>query len=354
MKSDERVRSGKIRELRARIDEINRRHASATKKARPISEIGEGRPGQLMHQQFAVKNDGDARIAATGDGISSSPLVRRYMRMVPPRCDDQRGANETSRAVLLEQLPQGVASMHDRGAFFCITTRVASLAGAEKVDRRFQEAIACSESGLHQRFRARCQRKCAPDKLLFMDIETCGLGNAPVFLIGVMLWAQNGFEVRQYLARNYAEEAAVIGMFADMCSQRPFLITFNGKSFDYPFIRNRAIANGMNLDFEPLHFDMLHECRRIWRGHFADCKLQTLELHICQRTRSGDIPGALIPEAYHGFVRTGDARQIREICKHNLLDLITLADIMSRFPPFEPDSVHRHRYSSSRGRGSKT
>jgi len=60
--------------------------------------------------------------------------------------------------------------------------------------------------------------------------------------------------------------------------------------------------------------------------------LQTLEWHVCQRMRYDDIPGSEIPDAYHAFVRSGNAGQIATILKHNKLDLITLADLMTRFP----------------------
>jgi uncharacterized protein len=62
-------------------------------------------------------------------------------------------------------------------------------------------------------------------------------------------------------------------------------------------------------------------------GCSTHCKLQTLERYVCKRVRSGDIPGALIPEAYHEFVKTGDARQMRDILHHNALDLFTTSEI---------------------------
>ena len=114
--------------------------------------------------------------------------------------------------------------------------------------------------------------------------------------------------------------------------RKKLLITFNGKSFDFPYIRLRATANGIPFDLELNHLDMLHECRRIWKLELPNCRLQTLEQHICGRSRHGDIPGDQIPAAYHSYVRTGNAWQIVEILKHNMLDLVTMADLMVRFP----------------------
>jgi uncharacterized protein YprB with RNaseH-like and TPR domain len=76
-----------------------------------------------------------------------------------------------------------------------------------------------------------------------------------------------------------------------------------------------------------VHCDLLHHARRRWRERLPNCKLQTLEQAICGRRRRGDIPGRAIPLAYHEFVRTGDAWQMRNVLHHNALDLVTLLQL---------------------------
>ena len=173
--------------------------------------------------------------------------------------------------------------------------------------------------------------KLEPD-IVFMDIETTGLSSSPLFLIGIMVWEEGGFRVHQYFARNYAEEAAVISTFLDRCLPARMLVTFNGKTYDYPYIRNRAAANGIPFNLELAHVDLLHEGRRIWKHELPNCKLQTLEASICGRHRVDDLPGSQIPDAYHAYVRTNNAYQMVGALEHNMYDLITLADIMTHFP----------------------
>jgi hypothetical protein len=172
-----------------------------------------------------------------------------------------------------------------------------------------------------------------PEDVLFFDLETAGLGSSPVFLVGAMGWDAGRLIVRQFFARHYGQERAIISLFLEFAASRSVLVSFNGKSFDMPFLRARAAASGLAFDFNPLHLDLLHLGRRCWKGRGPDCRLQTLERVICGRGRTGDIPSAQIPEAYHRFVHTGDAAQIAEIIRHNLLDLLTLADLMTRLPP---------------------
>jgi len=168
-----------------------------------------------------------------------------------------------------------------------------------------------------------------PEDVLFMDIETCGLAGASIFLVGTMAYEGGELVFRQYLARNYAEEAGVLAAFADRYAACPLLVTFNGKAFDMTMIRERAAFHSVELpDDEPPHLDLLYEARRLWRGRLPNCRLQTLEQSLCGRLRRGDIPGWAIPDAYHRFVDTGDARQLADIVHHNILDLLTMAELL--------------------------
>lgn len=151
-----------------------------------------------------------------------------------------------------------------------------------------------------------------------------------------MVWENEDFVVKQYLARHYGEEAAVIAAFFAMAKEMGVLISFNGKSFDMPYVRNRSIANCVPIRLELPHFDLLHESRRVWKRCLPNCKLQTLEQMVCGHPpRHGDIPGSQIPEAYHAFVRNGNALRLAKIIHHNLLDLVTLAELLTKLPPLE-------------------
>jgi uncharacterized protein len=135
------------------------------------------------------------------------------------------------------------------------------------------------------------------------------------------------------LARNYAEEHAVLVSFWQRAAEHRVLVTFNGKSFDWPMLVDRSARHLMFRQArrpELLHVDLLHHSRRRWRRQLPNCRLQTLERHICGRGRAGDIPGERIPAAYHQFVRTGFPRDMDAILLHNAVDLVTLLDLAMR------------------------
>ena len=172
-------------------------------------------------------------------------------------------------------------------------------------------------------------RLALPDTVMFLDLETCGFSGSMVFLAGVLVAGPKGMTLVQLLARHYGEERAMIHTLWQIAAQQQVLATFNGKSFDWPVVRDRSTLHhieqqGPLAQQDAPHCDLLHLSRRRWRKQLPNCKLQTLERYICGRHRTGDIPGHEIPNAYHQFVRSGDAWEMRNVLHHNALDLVTL------------------------------
>lgn len=166
-----------------------------------------------------------------------------------------------------------------------------------------------------------------PGGALFIDTETTGLAGSMVFLLGAMRISGGRITLRQVFARDYREEPALLEEWAELLSGAEMLVSFNGKAFDVPVLRDRLGYHGIASPDEPPHLDLLHAARRRWRDVLPDCRLQTLEWRVCGRRRAGDIPGEEIPDVYHRFVRTGDSADVISVFHHNALDLITLADI---------------------------
>lgn len=172
----------------------------------------------------------------------------------------------------------------------------------------------------------------APGRALFFDLETGGLPGAPVFLVGVAVLDQRGPRLVQWLARDYPEEAAILAAFAQTAGDCPLWVSFNGKSFDEPVLRDRAQVHRVVMPPCLRHYDLLHAARRAWRGRVSNCRLVTLEAEILGVPRVGDVPSAEIPALFHHFIRTGNAAPLRGVLEHNRRDLITLIELIDRLP----------------------
>jgi uncharacterized protein YprB with RNaseH-like and TPR domain len=169
-----------------------------------------------------------------------------------------------------------------------------------------------------------------PRDTLFLDLETCGLAGSMIFLIGLLRFDGDALVLEQLLARNYAEEQAILDALWQRTESASLLITFNGKTFDWPLVQYRSTYHrfpAAKVQRDLMHVDALHHARRRWRDRLPNCRLQTLERFLCGRHRSGDIPGREIPEAYRQYVATGRTDQMHQILHHNALDLITLMQV---------------------------
>ena len=235
--------------------------------------------------------------------------------------------------IALAEVAPGAEASNERGRYWLIRRSLAELSGDELAIQRQYSAVL---RGARQRLDeletsvALCHvADGTPEGPLFFDLETCGLAGCPIFLVGMMTFRDEELIFEQLLARDYSEEAAILVGFAQRLGQASTLISFNGKSFDMTMLRDRSAVHKVDLPEPPPHCDLLHESRRRWRKDLPNCRLQTLERYLCKRRRVGDIPGAEIPEAYHRFVRTGDATEMKAILHHNLLDLLTMSQLLT-------------------------
>ena len=162
---------------------------------------------------------------------------------------------------------------------------------------------------------------------VFVDLETTGLARGTgtyAFLVGVGRFAENGFRVRQYFLRDYPEEPAVMAAVQSELEGASGLITFNGRAFDWPLLETRATLNRLRLPSLP-HLDLLYPARRVWRPLTDSCRLADLEATVLGHCRHDDVPGALIPQLYFDYLRTGDPRPLVGVFEHNRLDILSMA-----------------------------
>lgn len=170
----------------------------------------------------------------------------------------------------------------------------------------------------------------APRRLLIADIETGGFAGTPVFLIGVLHGLPDGPRIEQWLTRDFPDEPCVIRAFAGVAVSEPVWISFNGRSFDEPFLRDRAVVHRIALPPPALHIDVLHAARRRWKGTLPNFRLATLERALLGDSRSGDVSGADVPDLFHHFFRTGNAAPLACVLEHNRRDLLTTARLLAR------------------------
>jgi uncharacterized protein len=180
-----------------------------------------------------------------------------------------------------------------------------------------------------------------PEQWLFLDTETTGLAGGTgtyAFMVGIAWWDAGGLQVEQFFLRDLDEEHSLLLELSERMKQRPVLVTFNGKSFDWPLLETRYRMTRAVPAFSPkLHLDLLHPARQLWRLRLGSVRLKDLERHVLggegrslDWSRLDDIDSSLIPQMYFDYLRGGPAEPLVGIFRHNQMDLRGLAALAGK------------------------
>lgn len=170
-------------------------------------------------------------------------------------------------------------------------------------------------------------------RVLFLDTETTGLSGGAgtvAFEIGIGFFNQHGFVIRQYIMRDYCEEAAMLAEIADVIRNFDVIVSFNGKSFDVPLLESRMIMCRIHLPISQMpHLDLLHAARRVYKLRLRRCSLGALEEAVLGTSRKDDLPGSQVPQRYFDYIRTGEFSLMEDVLRHNFEDVKNLAVLTS-------------------------
>jgi len=169
------------------------------------------------------------------------------------------------------------------------------------------------------------------ESLLFLDTETSGLAGGTgtvAFMVGLARWSEEGLVVRQYLLPGFGGEAAMLDHLAAELDGVAAVVTYNGKSFDMPLLRDRFRLAGITAAMDVAHVDLLHPVRRLFRACWPDCRLATAEERLLGFRRSDDLPGAEAPLAWFDYLHGGELRRMPGVVRHNRDDLVSLAALL--------------------------
>jgi uncharacterized protein YprB with RNaseH-like and TPR domain len=172
-----------------------------------------------------------------------------------------------------------------------------------------------------------------PRRMLYLDTETTGLsagaGILP-FLIGVGFFADGAFRVEQSLLIHVGHEAPMLHRLSERLADASAIVTYNGKAFDWPLLRNRFVLNRMTLPEKRPHLDLLHCARRVFKFRLDSVRLVDVEAQVLDFVREGDVEGRAIPELYWESLRSGDGSLLAPVLEHNANDVIALAAMVGK------------------------
>lgn len=165
------------------------------------------------------------------------------------------------------------------------------------------------------------------ETLVFFDTETTGLKGTGthIFLLGLLEKRGNEYVLTQYVLADPENEAAFL-FESKFWQGEKTIISYNGKSFDWPMVETRWTLNQNIIPKlrEQKQIDLLHSAKRLWKNDLEKMKLVQVEEEKLGFKRHGDIPGYLAPIIYFDAVKSGNAEALMKVLQHNEWDLLSL------------------------------
>jgi uncharacterized protein YprB with RNaseH-like and TPR domain len=164
--------------------------------------------------------------------------------------------------------------------------------------------------------------------LILLDTETTGLGTGTgtlPFLVGIGTWQEGAFVTRQLLLPEQSDEAAYLAALAELIPRDACLVSYNGRTFDWPLLVTRYRLHGRAAPALAGHLDLLPLARLVWRHRLVDARLASVEAAVCGVRRSHDLPGGVVPARYLDYLRSGHGGLLRLVLEHNRQDVVSMA-----------------------------
>lgn len=149
------------------------------------------------------------------------------------------------------------------------------------------------------------------DRVGYLDIETTGLGHGDVITTMVVY---DGREIHSYVQGDNLND------FRYDTSKFELLITFNGKTFDLPFIRRY-----LRVPMQQAHIDLRYVLRSLgYKGGLKSCERQL----GMDRGGLKDVDGYTAVLLWADFTTRGNARALETLLAYNTEDVINLEVLM--------------------------
>ncbi|OUJ19187.1 putative exonuclease containing RNaseH-like domain [Methanonatronarchaeum thermophilum] len=184
---------------------------------------------------------------------------------------------------------------------------------------------------LHQKINPTCLEalkhtpKLKNKEIALLDIETLGLHNQPIILIGIGHPQKNHLKLNQLLIENPKQEKTVLQQTKKQLQNKTTIITFNGKTFDIPYIQKRQKHHNITPTKNKTHIDLYHYTKKT--HNLPKNKLNHIEKKLLNIQRKIDIPSSQVPKYYQTYLEKQNPGPLLPILSHNRQDILTLTNL---------------------------
>jgi uncharacterized protein YprB with RNaseH-like and TPR domain len=168
-------------------------------------------------------------------------------------------------------------------------------------------------------------------RALYLDTETTGLsvgaGTIP-FVVGMGWFEGDVLAVEQLVLEGLGGEPELVDRVRARLEAATAVVTFNGKSYDWPLLETRTALLGRGALPARPHVDLLHAARRVYRSRLGGTRLVELEVEVLGRARTDDVGSAAIPALFWEAQRAGRIELLAPVVAHNADDVVAMVALL--------------------------
>lgn len=164
---------------------------------------------------------------------------------------------------------------------------------------------------------------------LFFDIETTGL-SADISAITLIGCCDMDGNITQWFNEDGFSQKQILSDFLTFIKSYDTLITFNGKTFDLPFLSSKIKEFKLNASFDRYeHLDLyqiLKPYKNLWG--LKNFRQKNLEEYLGFH-RTDKLSGKKLIKTYQNYLEKGDTKDKEAVLLHNREDVLGLRNIYS-------------------------
>jgi uncharacterized protein YprB with RNaseH-like and TPR domain len=178
---------------------------------------------------------------------------------------------------------------------------------------------------------------------LFIDIETTGLSKiySDIISITLLVYKDDKFRIYQIFCQYKSDQPQTLKYLKDLMKSKKYIITYNGNSFDIPFLAEKSKQFGTGLDFESLtKIDLYLLMKKLkYKINIVDLKLKTVEEYFCIE-RNDTIGGMDVVTLYEAYKLELRKEFSDLILLHNYEDVNNLPLVMNNIFALYDDVIY--------------
>ncbi|MDI9495269.1 MAG: ribonuclease H-like domain-containing protein [Bacillota bacterium] len=178
---------------------------------------------------------------------------------------------------------------------------------------------------------------------LFIDIETTGLSKiySDIISITLLVYKDDKFRIYQIFCQYKSDQPQTLKYLKDLMKSKKYIITYNGNSFDIPFLAEKSKQFGTGLDFESLtKIDLYLLMKKLkYKINIVDLKLKTVEEYFCIE-RNDTIGGMDVVTLYEAYKLEPRKEFSDLILLHNYEDVNNLPLVMNNIFALYDDVIY--------------